>query len=388
MKKIVGTIAAIALATSAAFAEVNVGMGFNRAIFAPFTYGTGAGDKVGMTTCVSWGGAPRVGVSFSAAGEQIGVVGDIKLDGNSVAVNDNAYIWVKPVSWFKMQIGQSFDDTLRGGMGYGLWDWLRCWGVMAGDDLTFTRISGDAARGFGGDVSTSLAGAILMLDPVEGLHIGVGFKTSIEGNVVNDNDADGNFTGKYFKYGYSSAEKVFKNLQVQAGYTIANIAQIKAQWIGYEKANGDAAGIINAAVGLKAVEDMTLEVGAFFKTEEKSNIVISAMWAMPISSVKLNALAKVVIPGSDAEKLDLTAGVGAGFDLGNGMNLSADVRFHQKFADGAKTDLAFGVFFDKWLGNGSLGIGFEGALNGASIAGVTAAGDFKMALPIRVQCFF
>ena len=36
MKKIVGTIAAIALAASSAFAGVNVGMGFNRGVFAPF----------------------------------------------------------------------------------------------------------------------------------------------------------------------------------------------------------------------------------------------------------------------------------------------------------------------------------------------------------------
>ena len=79
MKKIVGTIAAIALAASSAFAGVNVGMGFNRAIFTPFAMGTNSEPE--MVTCVSWGGAPRVGVSFSAAGEQIGVVGDIKLDG-------------------------------------------------------------------------------------------------------------------------------------------------------------------------------------------------------------------------------------------------------------------------------------------------------------------
>ena len=111
MKKIVGTIAAIALAASSAFAGVNVGMGFNRGFFVPFAY-DGTDAKAGIST--SWGAEPRVGVSFSAASEQVGVVADVKFDGGNVAVNDNAYIWVKPVEWFKMNIGQSFDDTLRG----------------------------------------------------------------------------------------------------------------------------------------------------------------------------------------------------------------------------------------------------------------------------------
>lgn len=380
MKKIVGTIAAIALAASSAFAGVNVGMGFNRALFVPFAYGTAAGSKAEMSTCVSWGGAPRVGVSFSAAGDQIGVCGDIKLDGNAVAVNDNAYIWVKPTSWFKMQIGQSFDDTLRGGQCFGVWDWLRIWGSgMTGDDLTFTRISGDSANGFGGDCSAALVGAIINIDPIEGLHFGVGLKTGAVG--------DNGYGVGTASYGARNAEDVFKNLQVQAGYTVANIVQIKAQWIGYERA-GDAKGIINAAVGILAVENMKLEVGAFFKTEEKSNMVFSAIWGMPVGSVTLNANAKLTIPTVDGAKPALDIGVNAGFDLGNGFSLAANVNANLSFADGAKPNLGFGVFFDKWLGNGSLGIGYEGAMNGASIAGTNCAGDFKMAVPVRVQCFF
>ena len=118
MKKIVGTIAAIALAASSAFAGANFGMGFNRGFFTPFAWDGEA--KADIST--SWGKSPRIGASFSAASEDVGVVADVKFDGGSVAVNDNAYIWVKPASWLKIQIGQSFDDTLRGNACFGTWD--------------------------------------------------------------------------------------------------------------------------------------------------------------------------------------------------------------------------------------------------------------------------
>ena len=94
MKKIVGTIAAIALAASSAFAGANFGMGFNRGFFTPFAWDGEA--KADIST--SWGNAPRIGASFSAASEDVGVVADVKFDNGGVAVNDNAYIWVKPAS--------------------------------------------------------------------------------------------------------------------------------------------------------------------------------------------------------------------------------------------------------------------------------------------------
>ena len=365
MKKIVGTIAAIALAASSAFAGANFGMGFNRAFFTPFAMGTNSEPE--MVTCVSWGGAPRVGVSFSAAGEQIGVVGDIKLDGNKVAVNDNAYIWVKPASWLKVQLGQSFEDSLRGGQCFGTWDWLRQWGLMTGDDLTFTRLA-DVRGSMGGDESSALVGAIIALTPIEGLNINVGLKT---GTVGDGTPGDASYASR-------SAENVFKNIQVQAGYTIADVAQIKAQWIGMGET-----GIINAAVALKAVENMNLEVGAFFNTAANSDVVVAATWGMNFDAVNVKANAKVNINTTTS----LNIGAAVGFDLGNGMGLTADVRFAQTLTDGAKPAFGFGAYFDKWLGNGSLGIGFEGVTN-ASIAGVSGSGDFIMALPIRVQCFF
>ena len=359
MKKIVGTIAAIALAASSAFAGVNVGMGFNRGFFVPFAY-DGTDAKAGIST--SWGAEPRVGVSFSAASEQVGVVADVKFDGGAVNVNDNAYIWVKPVEWFKMNIGQSFDDTLRGNACFGSWDWLRP-GNILGEDLIFTRVCNNPVGG----AWAPLQGAILMLDPIEGLHISVGLPTG---------------------YGIAANwEDLISYTQVQAGYTIADVAQIKAQWIGKGKNKDDELeGQIEVAASVKAIEGMTLDVGAKFRTWKDQPIDLAVFWGMPVAGLALNANALVSIPTADDADMRLAIGAGVGYDLGNGMGVGADVRYSQTFDDVSDPAIAFAAWFDKGIANGTLGV----AVQGATKTGIRdiASSDFSFAVPVRVQCFF
>ena len=356
MKKIVGTIAAIALAASSAFAGANFGMGFNRGFFTPFAWDGEA--KADIST--SWGDAPRIGASFSAASEDVGVVADVKFDNGGVAVNDNAYIWVKPASWLKVQIGQSFDDTLRGNACFGTWDWLRP-GNILGEDLTFTRVCNNPLSG----AYAPLEGAIVMLDPIEGLHVSAGLK----------------ITG----YNAQTWENVAKNIQVQAGYTIPDVMQIKAQWIG----NGDN-GVINAAVALKAVEGMTLDVGAFYNTDSTAAqpVTISAFWGMGFDALSVNVNAKVDLAKDADNATKVAAGAGVGYDLGNGLSCGADVRYSQDFQKDVNKDpaIAFAAWLDKGIANGTLGVAVQGALK----TGIRdfAASDFTVAVPVRVQCFF
>ena len=374
MKKIVGTIAAIALAASSAFAGVNVGMGFNRGFFVPFAY-DGTDAKAGIST--SWGAEPRVGVSFSAASEQVGVVADVKFDGGNVAVNDNAYIWVKPTSWFKMNIGQSFDDTLRGNACFGSWDWLRPSNIL-GEDLIFTRVCNNPLDG----AYFPLQGVILMLDPIEGLHISVGLPTGYGiGTTTAGGDSNGqtNLDGNW--------ETLVTKAQVQAGYTIADVAQIKAQWIGAGKnADDEIEGQIEVAASVKAIEGMTLDVGAKFRTVEDAPIDVAVFWGMPVAGLALNANALVSIPTADNADMSLAIGAGVGYDLGNGMGVGADVRYSQTFDDVTDPAIAFAAWFDKGIANGTLGV----AVQGATKTGIRdiAASDFSFAVPVRVQCFF
>ena len=369
MKKIVGTIAAIALAASSAFAGANFGMGFNRGFFTPFAWDGEA--KADIST--SWGNAPRIGASFSAASEDVGVVADVKFDNGGVAVNDNAYIWVKPASWLKIQIGQSFDDTLRGNACFGTWDWLRP-GNILGEDLTFTRVCNNPLSG----AYESLQGAIVMVDPIEGLHVSAGLKIA--------------------GYNAQTWENVAKNIQVQAGYTIPDVMQIKAQWIG----NGANGGVVNAAVALKAVEGMTLDVGAFIPVENDSRATIAAFWGMGFDAVSVNVNAQVALADEnrtfkDSAKTSVAAGAGIGVDLGNGLSCGADVRYSQDFQKDVNNvpAIAFAAWLDKGIANGTLGVAVQGALK-TSVRdfGVHKEGevdvfhDFTIAVPVRVQCFF
>ena len=78
MKKIVGTIAAIALAASSAFAGVGIGS-WGRAIWAPVQ---GDGDKVTSWEGISWGSAKsRVGISVHGESENVGFNLDMNGDG-------------------------------------------------------------------------------------------------------------------------------------------------------------------------------------------------------------------------------------------------------------------------------------------------------------------
>ena len=401
MKKIVGTIAAIALAASSAFAGANFGMGFNRGFFTPIA---GADGKMYTGISTSWGAEPRIGASFSAASEDVGVVADVKFDGGNVAVNDNAYIWVKPASWLKVQIGQSFDDTLRGNGCFGTWDWLRP-GNILGEDLTFVRVCNNPLDG----AYASLQGAIVMVDPIEGLHISVGIPTGYgfgtstskaEENSYGWVDDDKNpatapvwgvttAAGKVSSTSKGVFEDVWKKVQVQAGYTIPDVMQIKAQWIG----NGDKGGVINAAVALKAVEGMTLDVGAFIPVENESRATIAAFWGMGFDAVSVNVNAQVALADEnrtfkDSAKTSVAAGAGIGVDLGNGLSCGADVRYSQDFEKDVNNDpkIAFAAWLDKGIANGTLGVAVQGAMK-TGIRDIEAS-DFTFAVPVRVQCYF
>ena len=384
MKKIVGTIAAIALAASSAFAGANFGMGFNRAFFTPFAYDGEA--KADIST--SWGKAPRIGASFSAASEDVGVVADVKFDEGGVAVNDNAYIWVKPASWLKVQIGQSFDNTLRGNACFGTWDWLRP-GNILGEDLTFVRVCSNPLNG----QFESLRGAIVMADPIEGLHITAGLNlcTLFEswGSCKNGYDA-------------LSWEQLAKQIQVQAGYTIPGIMQIKAQWIG----DGAEGGVVNAAVALKAVDGMTLDAGVFIPVNADkagsynnnfTKTTIAAFWGMGFDAVSVNVNAQVKLGKDASESTEVKAGAGIGVDLGNGLSCGADVRYGQEFQKDVNNvpAIAFAAWLDKGIANGTLGVAVQGALKTSvrdfgvhKEGGVDVFHDFTIAVPVRVQCFF
>lgn len=335
MKKIVGTIAAIALAASSAFAGVGIGS-WGRAIWAPVQ-----GDASGVSSWegISWGGnTVRTGISIHGESENVGFNIDMNADGNSAGIGDTAYFWAKPWSWLELKVGKVQDDTGRGNGAYGIFNWKRMGLGSTGEDVTFTRFG----NGAGGQAN----GAIVKVTPVDGLWI-------IAAMDVQDNQP---------------AEKTYlDNAQYGAGYVIDGIGHIRAQYIGQSKK-------VNAAFDLTAVENLFVTVGAYVPVDGNGGAAnVNAYANLKLDAVSLHAL----VTTSIASDFGFGVGIGADVDLGNGLGANFDVRYQE-------TDLSFLAGLTKGLSNGMIGCGFQGNVGGLD----TSSSSFSWAVPVVISAWF
>ena len=338
MKKIVGTIAAIALAASSAFAGVGIGS-WGRALWAPVQ-----GDKNGVSTWegISWGkGDSHVGISIHGESENIGFNIDLDGDGGNISGGDTACFWASPFSWLTVKIGKVQDDTGRGNAGFGAQDWNRAYSAANfNEGLTFER--------FGNGTGGQAKGAIVKVTPIEGLWF-------IAAMDVQDN---------------KEAEKTYlDNAQYGAGYTIDGIGSIRAQYIGQTKK-------INAAFDLTAVDNLLVSVGAFIPVDDKKATTIGAYARMNLDAITLHVGEKAVIDGSTFNN---EAAVGVGVDLGNGLGVEADVR-HETANNGS---LSFIGAINKGLAGGSIGVGFQG-----KVSNLSGDAAFGWCVPVRITAAF
>ena len=237
MKKIVGIIAAAALAASA-FAEVNIGS-WSRGTFVPFAYD---GDDVRVLEGDNWEGANyagtgvRTGLGFSASSENAGVVFDVfgnnttDTDNWYPTIGDNAYVWAKPVEVLRLAFGKVDNNLGRANVCFGNYD--HAW--------RYARLPN--GEGIGGSWRGHGTGANITLTPVEGLVID--YQT---GNTKND-------------YAYNS---LFRNADLMIGYTIPDTAFIRAiinpQKLAANKDGDDVENIrFTLAADVWAVENLTL----------------------------------------------------------------------------------------------------------------------------------
>ena len=398
MKKIVGTIAAVAVAAGVAFADVGIGS-WGRSVWTPVAYDDADG-KVKSWEGISWGGNfSRVGITVHGESENVGFALDMNADSYGtmgIGVHDFAHFWAKPWSWLEVKVGKTQDDTGRGNIAYGIFNWKRMGAGFTGEDVTFTR--------FGNGTGGQAQGAIVKVTPVEGLWAIAAFDVQDNGEAVST-------FGNHAQYGI--------------GYEIDGIGHIRAQYIGGEnttdcEGNRVAKDQINAAFDLAAVENLYLTVGAYiplhlnrgkietttkgdlisksfsFDTETglaKQNKYESTSISDTIPQVKLavgasykvaavtfNAFFVGYLPNTLKNKngdnlgtkdFNCQVGVGADVDLGNGIGLVADVRFSSavSYAIGSTTykasgeEVVFLVGASKALTNGSIGIGFQGDIN-------------------------
>ena len=376
MKKIVGIIAAAALATSA-FAEVNIGLGANQA-FAPVAYD--GDDVVTVGPVANWDGlnnanvgagktTGRIGLSFSAGNDVAGVVTDIHNEDKSF---DNAYGWVKPFSFLKVSAGKIDGPWTRLGFGYGVWNTLRPSAIDgAGDDLAFYRPHQPNFQ--------------VLLTPVEGLEI------------VYDYLAE----NEHMLY-----DEVWNHARYGVSYNIEGVGKILAQVYGadpYTNKDGDEAkfnGTANVAFQLNGIEGLDAQFGVKapinFDAYTGQSINIGAGVNYAIDAITLhayfNGALKPALDGTDVKFKDFGFAIGAGVDyaLSDAYTLLADVRFlNDKMVDTESHVIVFGGL-EHHLTNANLKVGFVGETK-STVRGHLKDGkapDFTFGVPVVLDINF
>jgi hypothetical protein len=397
MKKAVLILAALVLIASVAFGDAGIKIGaWGRGLFIPAMAGA---DTMAQAAC-SWAWNPRVGFNITGTSDNVGVSADFNFDGGGVAAGDNQKIWVKPIDMLTLTIGRFYDDTLRGSASFGMWNWLRM-ATMNGDGAIFSRVGEAAQKNF----EISLA-------PVEGLYIFVSFGGILGGGSPS-----------------VLTEDMFKTGQYGAGYTIAGIGMIRAQFLGEgENAAGDMQGTIEGAFKLTAGPGLTVDLGVALPMDSDAagytfRAALFASYAL--DALTINAEGSMRMLSTDDVAFEI--GVGVDYAIGGGISVGADVRYLNEFQGATKlssaTDatsevdldplsatylqniyvpatadvyeaypdgqIGIAIYVSMGFSNGLVGIGFEGTTgNFASVLAKDAYDDFAWALPIRLEYWF
>jgi hypothetical protein len=378
MRRVLATLGLILAASSTVStvsAEVKMGA-WGRGFFVPF-YSDGENDAQTFDA-VSWGAnAPRIGVTISGSSDNVGFQIDMNGD-NGIGAHDQQKIWVKPFSVLTLTVGRAYDDVLRGNGTFGDFDWLRITGT--GEDLTFARMStydGPYVRSWGEGY-----GSIIALDPMKELHAYIGFKNISTKMKTSD---------------------AMKNLQIGAGYNIAEKAHIRAQYIGTYTPEAGAVkakdlSAINAALKLTLSESFYADLGAFIATKKEDagySARIAAYLRYSAGAIALHGLGNFRagikdLKGEDATGMEL--GLGFNYAIGeNGLGLVTSFRYQNEADVGVKDGRIGGlVGIEKGFSNGKVGIGFEFATTTMAFNGETGPATEKATLlvPVKIEYWF
>jgi len=259
MKKLVATAAVAAMLGSAAFADVSVGA-WGKAVVgignAKNPAGTDTTDAV-ITNTQAWGGnGPRTGLTFS--GDHDGVIGfsaQAFWNGDQFGIGDVATVWYQPIEQLKVWVGRdNCGNPLRGDACYGTWDMFRV-GTMAGAYHEGWTFQGQACHG-----------AAIGVFPIEGLSfyasLNYPYATDGQANAYTDDANLANVLGR--KSSYALAYDIEGVGTIKAG--VEEKGKVAQNKDGEKKDQN----IISASFELKAVENLTFNIGAFIPTVQYS----------------------------------------------------------------------------------------------------------------------
>ena len=379
----------------AAFAAVSFAEGITfgawlRALAAPVA---SDGDETITAAGNSWGwGARTARINVSAvaadgnAGFNMGVYNDVTM---SLSAGDEANLWVKPMDIVKVSYGKYDNNTLRGDLCYGSWNWLR---------PTSSWIAEDEGLLMSGNGGTGLMAEIT---PMEELYI------QVMAPITTDE---------------VKAGTTYKNLRGGFAYTVPGLAKVKGQYIGKGEASDDDAGTdgnsnctLEAEVDVLAVEGLFAGVGFQYNNIKDADKTATTDNQMKIAAgVSYQVMPELKVSASGAfftyyKTLDVKvdprfqAGVGVDYDLGDGLAANADFRYVSPVkVDGKKADnsdhMAFSVGVTKSVSsNGYIGVAFQGQTNSGNFANNVITGkanddgemkNFTWAIPVALSVWF
>ena len=315
MKKLITMCVLGAMLAGSAFAQLNVGA-YTKSYWIPYRATVFEDGETKHTTAVQvpWGDPDiSAGINFDGwsewGGLHLGI--DVAYGAGNVAAHPfsakgSGWVWVKPLNFipmmetFTIYLGNANNSTLMGKIGgsnlatyvlnnsWSMYEMLSKNGYESGEERdfrlerqnpeynTFTKFN-PYSWGNANAPDQNLwwprvaAAAMVTWEPVERLFIGffvapemldlvdwgnIGGVTwnntkPINGNQLSDDDINQDF--------YDTA-KVYRKMQIGAGYTIQGIGFARAQYIG-------ARNVIEAAFQLTALGDLVLDVGLKFPFE-------------------------------------------------------------------------------------------------------------------------
>ena len=307
---------------------------------------------------------------------------------------DEANLWVKPLDIVKVSYGYYDNNTLRGDLCYGSWNWLRPTSSWLAEDegLLMTGLSGKA-KGLLGEIT-----------PMEELYIQLFAPIASE----------------------TKADATYKNIRAGFAYTIPGTAKIKAQYIGKgagsvdevkdadgnvttPKKDGNSNCDIEAEVDVLAVENLFLGVGLqYHSVKDGKDLKADQMKIALGATYQVNEDLKVSASGAFFTNYDskvdsrFQAGAGVDYNLGDGLAANADFRYLSKAGyDGTKADnsdhIAFSAGIQKGFSNGYIGVAFQGQTNSGTFANNVITGaksddgksdKFVWAIPVALSVWF
>jgi len=391
MKKVVLSLLAFGLVGAAAFAQdapkVTIGE-WGRQLFSVQGGKNAAGDTVTQgQLSASWGSSPRiVGLNIQADGGNAGfsITPDADNQGG-FGLTDQNKAWIKPLDGVTVESGWSLEtDTWRGIHDFGNWNWLR-FNFSHNDSVTFSRLG---EGGYATDVNYNKDG--------------VGAWALLQSGNAADDSGNPNGAAPFTSFGAA--------LQLGGAYTIKDIGQLKAQYLGDHltgyrapfsgQTSGKEFGVYQVAFNLSAVKGLYEEVGLFIPSNgDDAGYTIQVADQLGYAVTDKATLNAQILYANYNDKnggksgTGLGGGVGVDYDLGDSVGVSADLRYQNKLATNSGVDtgddaVGFGIGLTKGYANGLIGIAFEYAGKGGFQAGGLSATDAAWAIPLRLEYWF